>query len=614
MMRGLLANQAELARLRECIGRKPFDHIYEALQKRCALILESAPITEATWRGAYQQGRWGAATAAAGSIQGRLFDLIVCHHIDRNGAYRDRAIEELKNIVGFTTWVDPSHTEQQADLCTGEACAAVAVALDWLHDDLHEADRIRCARALREKGLTPYLKAVEAGAFWYNCYHNWNAVINSGVGLAGLLLQDEEDCAARAVVKAKAGLKCFFDALGREGGWDEGLGYWGYAMRYVLMFGQALSNVSHDQGVFRQRGMDATGLFPVYFTPHGVPVSFGDRPLTPAWGMFYVLVAHYGLREVAWWLDRYAFRRDVTTTGYSDAGLALLFRPVDWEQLPHPQLAPVKAFNEIGWVAVADHWPAPTLYAALKTGDLSAHHAQLDMNSVQIMHQGEILLHDTGSPEFTREYLSPEGRYGFYEVQARAHNTLTLAEREHRLDAIGSIVEAQDADTFRWAAGDAGVALGEDVRFIRHVVMPIAEETGDGLMVVVLDELHNPVAEKVSATWHTGGEITLDAARKTGKIAGLSASLHVGFAASCEFSVAQSHLALGQMQRKVDNVITLSAPAKADVLLVSVFAPGPVGKIKVKLSTRGDVDLAVGAVKLHWKASRKNLRLETVHI
>ena len=609
MNRGLLATEAELARLGERVGRKPFDHIYETLRKRCALILECSPITETMWRSAHQQGRWGAATAAVGSIQGRIFDLVISHRIEPNTAYRDRAVEELKGLLSFSSWVDPVHSDMHADLCTGEACATAAIALDWLADELTEADRLRCVRAVREKGLQPYLKAVKAGAFWHSCYHNWNAVINGATGIAALLLADDEDAAASALAKVRAGLENFFNALGREGGWDEGLGYWGYAMRYVLLFGEALARTGNDAAIFRHRGMDTTGLFPVYFTPHGMPVSFGDWPITPAWGVFYLLARRFGLKEVVWWLDRYAFRQDVATTGYSDAGLALLFRPTDWRAKPAPDLRAVKAFNEIGWVALADRLPDPGLYAALKTGDLSAHHAQLDMNSVQLAVDGEILLHDLGSPEFTREYLSPEGRHEFYEVRSASHNTITVGGRDHRIDAIGTLVEAQEAPTYRWAAGDAGEALGEAVRFVRHVVMPVTEVTKAGAMIVVVDEVHNVTAEEIVLTWHSGGEVAARAGGKSGTITGRLAAAKFALAASVPFKATVTRRKLGK--RRTDHTIKVRAKA-AEAIFVSVFAPGPLGKVKLTCSARGEVSLKIGRLDLQFRPRRRSLRLERV--
>ncbi len=609
MRRGLLARAEELAALGERLGRAPFDRMYEALQKRCALLLETAPVTETMWRSAHQQGRWGATTAAVASMQGRIFDLVISHRIERNLAYRDRAVEELKNLLRFSTWADPSHRDLPADLCTGEACATVAVALDWLAEELTDADRLRCQRALREKGLQPYLRAVESGVFWHSCYHNWNAVVNGGVGLAAVLLEDEEPDAPKALQQARAGLVNFFNALGREGGWDEGLGYWGYAMRYVLLLAEALARTAGDNSLYHRRGLDVTGLFPVYFSPHGLPVSFGDRPLTPAWGVFYLLAKHFGVKEVVWWLDRYAHRHDVVTSGYSDAGLGLLFRPLEWADQPAPDLHAVKAFNEIGWVAMADDWPVPGLYAALKTGDMAAHHAQLDMNSVQVMVGGELLLHDLGSPEFSNDYLSPERRYEFYEARSSAHNTLIVGGREHRLDAVGSIVEAQEAPGYRWAAGEAGAALGEDVQFVRHVVMPVAAGRPGGVLVV-LDEVRNVLPEEIVVSWHTAGQIRLNRRGESATIVGTAVRLHVACAATCRFQPATASRRVGG--RKPDQVLTLTTAPVREAVLVSVFGTRPPGKVRLKRSPRGDVQVQAGGWELDWEASRRYLRLERV--
>jgi len=608
MNRGLLATQDELAGLAGRIGVKPFDRMHDLLLKRCALILESKPISETMWRSAWSQGRRGAATAAAVDIQGRVLDLVVAHKIDRNAAYRDRAIEELRNLLRFSTWTDPSHGDLSADLCTGEAAAAVAIALDWLADELGAADRQACVKALRDKALQPYLEAVEAGAFWYSCYHNWNAVVNGGVALAGLLLSDADDLAAAAVVKATDGLGRYFKALGREGGWDEGLGFWGHGMRYVLLLAEALARVNGDHSLYRRRGMAATGLFPVYFAPHGQAVSFGGGAMTPAWGTFYLLGKHFGLREIVWWLDRYALRHDVVTSGYSHAGLALLFRPTDLEPEPEPELEPVKVFKEIGWAAMADAWPVPDLYAALKTGDLAANHAQLDMNSAQIMFGGEVLLRDPPAADLPDEPPLTDGPDAEGGALSASHNTVTAAGREHRIDAVGGIVEAGRGKNFRWIAGDAGGALGEDVRFIRHVVMPVG--AAGASMVIVLDEIHNVVAEELAARWHTGGTLELDADGAAGRIEGVSAAVHFALAADCGFRVTAA--GRGRNHHGADSVITLSTPRVRRALIVAAFAAEAVGEIALARSERGDVDLAVGHVALRFQADRKHLRLTSV--
>ena len=58
-----------------------------------------------------------------------MFDLLIADHIEPNGAYRSRAIEELRNLVSWTEWVDPSQTAVAVDMCTAEAGVAAVVCL-----------------------------------------------------------------------------------------------------------------------------------------------------------------------------------------------------------------------------------------------------------------------------------------------------------------------------------------------------------------------------------------------------------------------------------------------------------------------------------------------------
>jgi len=610
MRRGILASRDELAGLRDRINRKPFDGMYDALRRRCALILESSPVTEAQWRSLWEHGQWSAAVVAARTAQGRIMDLLIAHHIDRNIAYRDRAVEELKDIIGWSTWVDPCHEHLPADLCTAEAAVAAVVGLDWLWEDLPEPDRLRVMQALRHKAIEPYRQAVSHGAWWYTCYHSWNAVVNSGCGLAGLALGEEEPAAEETYNLAAAGLRNFFDALGREGGWDEGTGYWGYALRHVLLLAEASARLLDDRRMLHTRGMGATGLFPVYFTPNGQPASFGDNPAVPLYGTFYLLTKHYGQTEVTRWLDTYAFHRDAATTGWASEGLGLIFRPVDADVPDDSELAPVKVYHEIGWAAIADRWPRPSMYVAVKTGDLSANHSQHDMNSIQLQVDGEMLLIDLGHGPFSQEYFS-DARGEFYQVQAAAHNTITVGQRDHQIDAQGQIVEAASDNACRWVACDAEAACGDNVSFMRHVVMLVNPAAKEGHTVIVLDELSDREDEDAELVWHTAGQLHLNARAMTGSITGLKSRLHFALACTAD-AVASSET------RRVDpqdahNILRLSFTATSSVHLVSVFSRQPVGKPpEIKCSGSGEVRLKVGSATLRFKPHRHRLQLAEV--
>lgn len=608
MRRGILATRDELRSLRERITTKPFDRIFDALRKRCSLIIESAPITEANWQQLWSMGHRSAAVGAAKAVQGRILDLLIAHHIEPNAAYCNRAIEELKNLAGWTTWVDPCHSDLAADLCTAEAAVAAAIGLDWLWEDLSSADRMRVLQAIRHKAIEPYHQAVRDGAWWFTCYHSWNPVVNCGCAIAGLALGDEEPMAEEVFLTARKALRCFFNALGREGGWDEGTGCWGAALRYVLLLGEAASRLVDDQRFFHERGMDVTGLFPVYFTPNGHSAGFGDDAAMPLHGTLYNLVRHYGLKDLAWWLDTYALNHDASTTGWSGAGLALLFRPQEMRTPQTISLAPVKVFNEIGWVAMADHWPRPAFYVSAKTGDLSAYRSQRDMNALHLQVDGEMILTDAGRGARNGEYLSAEHRR-FYEVQARAHNTVVVAEADHQIDAQGLIAEAQAGKTYRWAVCDARNALGDNVRFMRHVVMLLDRDSGDGKVLVVLDEIDNAAPEIVEVCWHTGGRIEPGPKAKTGLIAGTNTRIHFALAASVRSSMATKSYSFHGGQ--TDNVIVVSAGVMGRAYFAAIFSRDEIGRqARTKVDREGNVTVWAGTIKLRFAPGESHLQLD----
>lgn len=604
MRRGILATRSELEALSDKLSKSAFEPIYKTLQQRCDLILEAAPIAERQWRTFWLQGRRGAAVQAARTTQGRIMDLLVAHHIDSNLAYRDRAIEELKNITHWTTWTDPSNQSLDVDLATAEAALAAVVGLDWLWEDLQEADRQSIIEAIRLKAIKPYLASVANKAWWYDCYHHWNAVINAGCGLAGLAL-DDEDQGAEVFSLACKGLEHFFDVLGKEGGWDEGTGHWGYAMRYLLLLAEATHRAYDDEKFFTRRGMDHTGLFPVYFTPNGRPAGFGSSAV-PLYGTFYLLPKHHDLPELTWWLDTYCFHRDVTTSSFSAAGLAMLFRPADAPSSQDVDLEPVKVFSEIGWAAMADAWPRPKMYVAVKTGDLSAHNSRRDMNSLQIQVNSEMLLaQHTNGPEGAL----PESDE-FYDVHARAYNTVVVAERDHQLDALGTIAASASEKNYRWVCCNANHACGGNVRFFRHVVMVLGK-VGAGRAVVVLDEITNPIAERVDLFWHGRGEIDLDSTQPKGLIRGSRSDLHFAITGSQVMRTWTENHKFSA--RYTDHVIWTTTQIEGTGMLVSYFANEPIKNMPtLAITPDGSISVEVDLGRLSFTKGPEHLALADV--
>lgn len=607
MKRGLLTTREELKALNDRLGVRPLDKYYDRLQKRCSLILESAPMKEIHWQTAWAAGRWNAALTAARGTQGRVLDLAIADGIDAHQAFRSRACEELRNLLSWSTWVDPSRSNLRVDLCTAEAAVGCVLGLDLLWDHLDEKQRQLAEDALRSRVLQPFLDSVNDGVWWYSAVNHWNAVINAAVGLAALGLSDGDGLAKESLSVAREGLGHFFDALGKEGGWDEGIGYWGYAMRYVLLLGRALQRVDDDEKLIHHRGMDTTAEFPIYFSPNGRSASFGDSARLPLHGSLYLLDDFFEQTRMTWWLDEYSAAHDVSTTDWSQAGIALVVRPDVATPVPPPSLEPVKVFSQIGWGAMADRWPKPGFYVAAKTGDLATSHAQRDMNSLQLIVDGESLLTDLGHPpDEGSEYFSI-ARSGFYEVQARAHNTILVAEEDHRPDAIGQIPAHRTGEDHRWMVLHAGEALGEGVSFYRHVVMLLEPDTRQGRALVVLDELDSPAPERCDLYWHAGGELSLDK-HLTGRITGRREELFYGIAATqpVEAEIDKHPLGYG----RVDRFLRVTTGLMGRCLFASVFSRRSFrGELQLAVDEDGATRLAFDTTELTFQPNGRHLEL-----
>ncbi len=602
MRRGILATRDELSGLRERIARKPCDALYDRLQKRCSMILEAAPLTEPHWVQSFQQGDDAAALRAVRSIQGRVIDLLIAHHIDPNRAYHDRAVEELAALCGWSAWT--GRFGHGADIVTSEAVVAAVLALDWLWEDLSQPQRIRVQRNVMQKALQPYLAALEEGTWWYHSCTAWNAVINGGLALASTALKDEPSGVASEVADAaRKGLEHFFNGLGREGGWEEGIGYWAYAMRYVLLAAEGINRLEDDQTLLHQRGMDATGLFPVYFTPNGRAAGFGTSQVVPLFGAFYLLSKHYVLPEVTWWLDTYAFGRDVSVNGWSDAGLALLLRPREVVPDKTKNLQPVKVFHQIGWAALADSWPKPTFYASAKTGDLSAAHSRRDMNTIQLQVDGEMLLID---PVWRPR---PDGFDSLgigRDIPDLDHNTARIAERDQMLDAQGRILEAEAGRDFRWVCCDAGAACGEDVRFHRHVVMLLDPATPAERALVVVDDFALGSPEKLEIFWHTRGQIDLNAALLRGRIKGIRGALDFAIAGTVNLSAQAREVS------DDDRLLHVFGGAVGPCTVATIFSRRALGETMELTSEEDRLTVAADGMSVRFAREKGNLSLEKV--
>jgi hypothetical protein len=254
-------------------------------------------------------------------------------------------------------------------------------------------------------------------------------------------------------------------------------------------------------------GARSTGYFPLVFNPgHTLSASFSDSAGRAADALFYYLAREYRNPDFAWFQDRVS-PRSLTSEGWPNEALTLVWRPVDDGWLPEsrasfrPQIPAVASFPSIGWAMLADDQPDPGRFLAFKSGSLAANHSHLDLNHVSVGVGETMLLVDLGSRSYPADYFS-SARYGYYEITTAGHNSVLVGGKGQSLNKSGQLRGPVEGSTFVAFTGVADNAYDVATpRARRHVVFV------DGRYYVLLDEIAPASPATVELRFHTYGTI-----------------------------------------------------------------------------------------------------------
>ncbi len=473
------------------------------------------------------------------NIQGRLLALAVQWHRTRDRKYLEAA---LQNVRGMKAWMPPD----QINLWEGQYIAGFAIAYDLLYNDLTPAERAEMVALAREHFLKPFLRVTaprdpqrrlpgERRSWWQDIVSNWNAVCITGGGLLALAMYEDLDEAQTVMDRVHESYQPIFDYLQTtEGGWVEGLGYWNWTIHYMSLF-----LISHERATgephpgFRSPGFRQTLTFGTYFNPHGEVCGFGDNQHGGISDSLLAAAEHIGDREALRALQNYrALRaeserlkaaRRAAAAGASAPPRApsappasvniyygpvqrLLMEPDPVAEAPEPRIGMWKYYPLQGWGMVADRWPEPAVYGAIRGGRLGGPHTHQDLLSWHGVVGIEKMIHNI----FEADYYDTawESRaHEIYERNCASKNTLFIGglgparvrEGEPRAEAVGFVLPTGPALRF-----DATRAFWLTRSNPRMVVRLITTVDDRGLLV--LDRVLGRVANPVEARLHTKKE------------------------------------------------------------------------------------------------------------
>lgn len=551
----LILTDAELARIRKDVASDPVAKRYaEQLQARGTAILKERPI-EHVLIGPRLLDK-------SRRLVDRIYTLGLLYRLDGNAVWKERALKELEAAAAFQDW-NPSHFLDVAEMTHG-----FAVGYDWFYNDLTPEQRRWIRTALVEKGLKPAEEANQSKAWWTTSVYNWNNVCNGGILSGALAVADEEpNPAGHLIVESIRNLPRAIASFGPDGGWAEGPGYWGYAMRYTVVALASLQTaLGQDYGLGDIAGMDQAGLFRVYGVgPTGMFFNFadagersGDEP------SLYWLARRYHQPALA------AAARDAAQRRSSAQDL--LFQEANGTDADLKRLPLDRYFHGADVVFYRSAWADPmALYAGWKGGDNKANHSNLDLGSFVLDAEGERWAIELGGDEYNLPGYFGNKRWTYYRLRTEGQNTLTLDDQNQDPKAAAPIKAFATAAGSGYAIADltAGYAGAGATKAWRG--MAIVDERR---RILLQDELETRTPVKIVWAMHTRAEIGLNGSVALLSQGGQKLEARILSPEGARFESQEVNLLPPQYSTKGIRKLLVALPGTTHTQLTILFSPG----------------------------------------
>ena len=364
----------------------------------------------------------------------------------------------------------PDTAERIVELFTAETAALLAWTWYLLGNRLDAVSpliRKRIAHEVKIRVLDPCLARDD---FWWMGFrdrrvNNWNPWINSNWLTCVLLMEDDPERRLAAVDKSIRSLDNFIDPYPKDGGCDEGPGYWGRAGASLFDCLELLNGATgggidvYDDPLIKDIGrfIYRVQIADRYF------VNFADAPALTTPSAF--LTFRYGKRigdpqmmALGAWA---AEQQDLSTRGGGDSMGRLLPALFNLQELqgtqPAQPLPRETWLSEIQVVAARDRGGSPEgFFVAAKGGHNAESHNHNDVGNVVVYTDGKPVLIDAGVGACTKQTFSNR-RYEIWTMQSAYHNLPTVngvTQQEGESFAARSVTCKAD---------DAGVTFSLDI-------------------------------------------------------------------------------------------------------------------------------------------------------
>lgn len=385
----------------------------------------------------------------------RLYYLSYSYRITGDRRYLHRAEEELEALCAFETW-NPSHF-----LDVGEMCMAVAIAYDWLYEDLPEDTRRMIRKAILEKAFEPSYQS-EYNDFLKR-HNNWNPVCNGGLLFGALaIFEDEPEQAIAVIERALKSTVLPLETYAPDGNYPEGPGYWNYGTTFQVMFFAALeSALGSDLGLSEAPGFKASAHYMLYAVgPSGYYFNYydGGRAVAPSSALFWFAEKEQNpaliFQEIPL-IKKGGYTKTINSDEHRFLPNTLIFgKNITLSAIQPPSGKTYMGHGMTPISFVRTNWhDGKGKYLGIKGGRAGDPHGHMDQGTfvydvenlrwaMDFGLQSYITLESKGVDLWNMSQNSE--RWDIFRYNNLNHNTLTINKQRHNIEGKSEIIETYD--------------------------------------------------------------------------------------------------------------------------------------------------------------------------
>lgn len=421
-------------------------------------------------------------------------ELAFYYRLSEKKQYAGYAAELLGAICQEPAWVYQYTAPQQSDLWTADIGLNLTIALELIHDEVSEENRIRWSDALFLKAFTPiyaeWLHPVKKLHSLDTMGHNWWSVCVCAAGFILLSLGRERSDYESYLHTIVEGMMEWFAYpgsilqnkhanFGSEGDYLESVGYLDYSLANFSLFEMYYRKLNGDKRLMDipvLKQIPDMYLSTVYPTKGGYKwINFGDVGMRQNVSYVWLYLAEiFGRNEM---VDYYQ-----AMDGVRGNPLDLFFYPEGLTPQGFMNPPQEMVLRQTGYAIIRTGKESEQTMFAIKTGE-SWNHNHLDVGTFILSAGGTEFISDSGMCSYSKPL------YNEYYRASVAHNVILLEGRGQRNEMMefgskfmGSIPVHLSSPDYTYVLADCtGPYADVYQRFYRHVLFI------SGLIVMVDD-------------------------------------------------------------------------------------------------------------------------------